>query len=192
MRRRWELTEKQWALVEPVLREACREGNRGRPWHDTRAVLDKVFGCLARARSGGSCPQNTSLLDLPPPVPAVDPFGQAEAALRLWDGYCMNKAGFIWMKHSWMHSSRAPRKGLRRRSCASRQGTKIVAVASGDSLSLAYHRKRFACRVPACESVLAGSFLDELPVQVTRWEYHIDKHPRLLHLACLHMMLRRL
>jgi len=28
---RWELTEEQWMLVEPVLRPARREDNRGRP-----------------------------------------------------------------------------------------------------------------------------------------------------------------
>ena len=39
MRGRWELTEEQWAVVEPVLRPERREDNRGRPWQDPRAVL---------------------------------------------------------------------------------------------------------------------------------------------------------
>jgi transposase len=43
---RWELTNEQWALVEPVLRPARRTDNRGRPWHDTRAVLHGVFWVL--------------------------------------------------------------------------------------------------------------------------------------------------
>ena len=43
---RWELTEEQWVLVEPVLRPARREDNRGRPWHDTRAVLNGVLWVL--------------------------------------------------------------------------------------------------------------------------------------------------
>jgi transposase len=43
---RWELTEEQWLLVEPVLRPARREDNRGRPWHDTRAVLNGVLWVL--------------------------------------------------------------------------------------------------------------------------------------------------
>jgi transposase len=43
---RWELTEEQWAVVEPVLRLERREDNRGRPWHDTRAVLNGVFWVL--------------------------------------------------------------------------------------------------------------------------------------------------
>ena len=40
---RWELTDEQWQLVEPILRPTRREDNRGRPWHDTRAVLHGVF-----------------------------------------------------------------------------------------------------------------------------------------------------
>ena len=43
---RWELTDEQWELVEPVLRPARRTDNRGRPWHDTRAVLHGVFWVL--------------------------------------------------------------------------------------------------------------------------------------------------
>ena len=43
---RWELTDEQWEIVEAVLREARRAGNRGRPWHDRRAVLNGVFWVL--------------------------------------------------------------------------------------------------------------------------------------------------
>ena len=43
---RWELTEEQWLVVEPVLRGARRADNRGRPWHDTRSVLNGVFWVL--------------------------------------------------------------------------------------------------------------------------------------------------
>jgi transposase len=43
---RWELTDEQWELVEPVLRPARRADNRGRPWHDTRAVLNGVLWIL--------------------------------------------------------------------------------------------------------------------------------------------------
>ena len=42
----WELTEEQWLVVEPVLRSERREDNRGRPWHDTRAVLNGVLWVL--------------------------------------------------------------------------------------------------------------------------------------------------
>jgi len=46
MRGRWELTDEQWAVVEPVLRPARRADNRGGPWHDTRAVLNGVLWVL--------------------------------------------------------------------------------------------------------------------------------------------------
>jgi transposase len=43
---RWELIAEQWELVEPILRPARRKDNRGRPWHDTQAVLHGVFWVL--------------------------------------------------------------------------------------------------------------------------------------------------
>lgn len=43
---RWELIDEQWELVDTVLRPARRTDNRGRPWHDTRAVLHGVFWVL--------------------------------------------------------------------------------------------------------------------------------------------------
>jgi transposase len=46
MVRRWELTEEQWELVEPILHPFRRRDNRGRPWPDTHAVLHGVFWVL--------------------------------------------------------------------------------------------------------------------------------------------------
>jgi transposase len=43
---RWELTDEQWLIVEPVLRGARRADNRGRPWQDDRAVLNGVLWIL--------------------------------------------------------------------------------------------------------------------------------------------------
>lgn len=43
---RWELTDEQWAVVEPVLRPSRRADNRGRPWHETRAVENGVLWIL--------------------------------------------------------------------------------------------------------------------------------------------------
>ena len=54
---RWELTEEQWAIVEPVLREARRADNRGRPWHDTRSVLNGVFWVLGTGAQWRELPE---------------------------------------------------------------------------------------------------------------------------------------
>src|SRR5689334_12154684 len=41
-----DLTDAQWALLEPSFRPKRREDGRGRPWRDTRAVLNGVFWVL--------------------------------------------------------------------------------------------------------------------------------------------------
>ena len=50
MARREELTDEQWALIEPLIPELPRrEDGRGRPWRDTREVMNGVLWIL---RSG--------------------------------------------------------------------------------------------------------------------------------------------
>ena len=50
MARREELTDEQWALIGPLIPEPPRrEDNRGRPWRDTREVMNGVLWIL---RSG--------------------------------------------------------------------------------------------------------------------------------------------
>jgi transposase len=43
---RWELSDEQWEVVEPIMRPSRREDNRGRPWNDTQAVLNGVLWIL--------------------------------------------------------------------------------------------------------------------------------------------------
>jgi len=54
---RWELTDEQWAMVEPVLRPPRRADNRGRPWHDTRAVLHGVLWVLGTGAQWRELPE---------------------------------------------------------------------------------------------------------------------------------------
>ena len=54
---RWELTEEQRLVVEPVLRGARRADNRGRPWHDTRSVLNGVFWVLGTGAQWRELPE---------------------------------------------------------------------------------------------------------------------------------------
>ena len=46
MRGRWELSDAQWELIEPLLRPKRRTDGRGRPWQDTRAVLNGMLWVL--------------------------------------------------------------------------------------------------------------------------------------------------
>ena len=46
MRGRWELSDAQWELIEPILRPKRRADGRGRPWQDTRAVLNGILWVL--------------------------------------------------------------------------------------------------------------------------------------------------
>jgi len=46
MQSRWELRDAQWKLIEPILRPKRRADGRGRPWQDTRAVLNGILWVL--------------------------------------------------------------------------------------------------------------------------------------------------
>jgi transposase len=41
-----DLTDAQWAVLAPLFRPKRRDDQRGRPWQDTRAVLNGVFWVL--------------------------------------------------------------------------------------------------------------------------------------------------
>jgi transposase len=57
MRGRWELTDEQWEMIESVLRPSRRADNRGRPWHDTRAVLNGVLWVLGTGAQWRELPE---------------------------------------------------------------------------------------------------------------------------------------
>src|SRR5271163_3739477 len=67
-----ELTDAQWAFLEPLFRPRRREDGRGRPWQDTRAVLNGVFWIL---RTGA--PWH----DLPPRYP---PYQTCHRRFQQW------------------------------------------------------------------------------------------------------------
>ena len=74
---RWELTDEQWELVDPILRPVRREDNRGRPWHDTRAVLNGVLWILGSGAQWAEMPSEVSAVpDLPPAFPGLGSRGQ--------------------------------------------------------------------------------------------------------------------
>ncbi len=54
---RWEVTEEQWEMLEPVLRPVRRKDNRGRPWIETRAVLNGVLWVLGTGAQWAEMPE---------------------------------------------------------------------------------------------------------------------------------------
>jgi len=50
-----DLTDAQWAVLEPLFRPNRRADGRGRPWQDTRAVLNGSFGFYAQVLLGTIC-----------------------------------------------------------------------------------------------------------------------------------------
>ena len=46
MRGRWELSDAQWQLIELILQPKRRSDGRGRPWQETRAVLNGILWIL--------------------------------------------------------------------------------------------------------------------------------------------------
>lgn len=54
---RWEVADADWELLEPILRPPRRADHRGRPWHDTRAVLNGVLWVLGTGAQWRELPE---------------------------------------------------------------------------------------------------------------------------------------
>ena len=57
MRGRWELSDAQWKLIEPILRPRQRPDGRGRPWQDSRAVLNGILWVLGTGAQWRELPE---------------------------------------------------------------------------------------------------------------------------------------
>jgi transposase len=57
-RHRGDVTDAQWAILEPVLpMPTCRAGGRGRPWADRRAVFNGILWILRTGAPGADLPE---------------------------------------------------------------------------------------------------------------------------------------
>ena len=57
MHGRWEVSDEQWALWEPILRSKRRPEGKGRPPKDPRAVLNGVWWILGTGAQGREMPE---------------------------------------------------------------------------------------------------------------------------------------
>src|SRR5579863_1919689 len=51
-----DLTDKQWAIIEPLFRPKRRADGRGRPWRDARQVLNGVLWILRTGAAWSDLP----------------------------------------------------------------------------------------------------------------------------------------
>src|SRR5580693_5909621 len=73
-----DLTDAQWAVLDPLFRPKRRADGRGRPWQDTRAVLNGILWVLGTGAQRREFAQQISTVpDLSSPLPAVGAGRQA-------------------------------------------------------------------------------------------------------------------
>jgi len=134
-----DLTDAQWALLEPLFRPKRRDDGRGRPWQDKRAVLNGVLWVLRTGAPWHDLPPSlSSLSDLSSPLPTVAALGTAHQAAaetgrrpaRSW------KAGLERIVHRrqlQFGEKRGSAVGPTRRG----KGSKIMAISDGHGLPVA-------------------------------------------------------
>ena len=136
-----DLTDAQWAALEPLFRPNRREDGRGRPWQDTRAVLNGVFWVLRTGAPWHDLPRRY------PPYQTCHRRFPAMAAFRVVDQSAAEtgrrltrprKAGFERIVHRCQlqfGEKGGSAIGPTRRG----KGSKIMAISDSHGLPLAVH-----------------------------------------------------
>jgi transposase len=165
MRGRWELSDAQWELIEPILRPKRRSDGRGRPWQDTRAVLNGILWVLGTGAQWRELPKK-----YPPYQTCHRRFqrwvreGKLEEILRVLAEELHARetgtgGGFY---RRLLHGGK--KGGLAVGPTKRGQGTKILAICTDHSLPLAVGiQSASPHESQLVEEVLGQSFLDELP-----------------------------
>src|SRR6267142_1289635 len=174
-----DLTDAQWAVLEPLFRPKRRADGRGRPWQDTRAVLNGVFWVL---RTGA--PRH----DLPSRYPSYQTchrrfqhWQRSGLLTRLLQKLAedLRDRGKLDLSESFIDASFsgakliAPHKFVR------------VAAATQDGRVLRRYRRRWKV-----ERLFA--WLHNFRRTVIRWEYYPENFLGMLQLACAIILLRHL
>jgi hypothetical protein len=155
------LNGEPWAVVELVLRPAGREDNRGCAAGGTERGAVGAGNRGAVARNVGEV---SAVQDLPSPFPAVGSQRQAGRGAAS-AGRASARAGKLNLEEAFADAAFASfKKEACRRPHPSRQGTEIIAVASGNSLPLAVSVDSASpAECQLVEYVLAEIFLDQVP-----------------------------
>src|SRR5260370_2069479 len=136
-----DITDAQWALLELLFRPKRREDGRGRPWQDTRAVLNGVFlGATHRRSLARSATSLSSLSNLSSPLPTVAALGTAhptaaETGGRLTRPREAGSERVVHRRQLQFGEKRGSAVGPTRRG----KGSKIMAISDGHGLPLAVH-----------------------------------------------------
>jgi transposase len=168
MRGRWELSDAQWQLIEPILRSKRRSDGRGRPWQHTRAVLNGILWVLGTRAQWRELPNK-----YPPYQTCHRRFqqwvreGNLEDILRVLAEELHARGKCSWRRLSSSPPSLEQKGGLAVGPTKRGKGTKIIALADDHGLPLAVSVE---CASPhesqLVEGVLGHSFLDALPARL--------------------------
>ncbi|MGA2300883.1 MAG: IS5 family transposase [Candidatus Acidiferrum sp.] len=161
-----DLTDAQWAVLEPVFRPKRRDDGRGRPWQDTRAVLNGVFWVLRTGAPWHDLPRR-----YPPYQTCHRRFQQWQRSgllTRLLQKLAedLRDRGKLDLSEFFIDASfssakkGAPAVGPTRRG----KGSKIMAISDGHGLPLAVHvASASPHETKLVEPTLQRRFLAETP-----------------------------
>jgi transposase len=139
MRGRWEISDAEWSVLEPILQPVRRNDGRGRPWRDTRAVLNGVLWILGTGAQWRELPRK-----YPPYQTCHRRFqqwvrdGKLEEILRLLATE-LHARGQLPLDEGFIDASftGAKKRGSRWVLPSAGKGTKILAICTNHSLPLA-------------------------------------------------------
>ena len=160
-----DLTDAQWATLEPLFRPKRRDDGRGRPWQDTRAVLNGVFWVL---RTGA--PWH----DLPRRYP---PYQTCHRRFQQWQrsglltqllqklAEDLRDRGKLDLSESFIDATfSSAKKGAAVGPTRRGKGSKIMAISDGHGLPLAVHvASASPHETKLVEPTLQRRFLGETP-----------------------------
>ena len=161
-----DLTDAQWAVLEPLFRPKRRADGRGRPWQDTRAVLNGVFWVL---RTGAPWHGSAVSLSVSPNLSSALP---TVAAQRDADSLAAKTGRRLTRPREARSERILHRRQLQRREKRGSgvgptkrgKGSKIMAIADGHGFPLAVHvASTSPHETKIVEPTLDQRFLDEAP-----------------------------